>query len=129
MEPQAHMFALRRTAVAAMVGGAVVLCAALAFYPRLAEALPACPVHQYLGLLCPGCGGTHALLALLHGRVRDALHANAMLVLLVPAGIWFSVENCRRALRGTEFRWPHVPARAVYVLLFCASLFTVARNI
>jgi hypothetical protein len=129
MEPQAQNLALRRTAVGAALCSAVALFAASGFHPRLAEALPACPVHQYLGLLCPGCGGTHALLALLHGRLRDALNANALFVLLLPAGIWFSVEICRRALRRGDFRWPHVPARLIYLLLFCAALFTVARNI
>jgi hypothetical protein len=129
MEPQARNLALRRTVVVVVICGAVVLCGAAALYPTIAEALPACPVRHYLGLLCPGCGGTHALLALLHGRLRDALYANAMFVLLLPAGVWFSVESCRRALSSGEFRWPHMPASMIYLLLFCAGLFTVARNI
>lgn len=47
--------------------------------------LPECPLHKWTGLLCFGCGGTRAALALLHGDWATSLRCNA---LLVPAAAW-----------------------------------------
>jgi len=129
METLPQRLALRRSAVGVLICGSVLLCFALARNPKLAAMLPKCPVHEYLGLLCPGCGATHAALALLHGQLWAALHANALFVLLLPAGLWFGVECCRRALKSARFQWPAIPARAVYALLICASVFTLVRNL
>ena len=51
-----------------------------AFYPR-------CPFNLLTGLQCPGCGTTRALHHLLHGRIREALHLNAMLFVLLPVAL------------------------------------------
>jgi hypothetical protein len=53
---------------------------------------PQCWFHTVTGWLCPGCGSLRALHALLHGRVIQALQANALLVLalLVFAGFFLS---------------------------------------
>ena len=38
--------------------------------------LYACPLHTFTGILCPGCGGTRSMLALLRGHFSEALHDN-----------------------------------------------------
>lgn len=35
--------------------------------------LPPCPLYTYLGLYCPGCGGTRAIGSLLHGHILQSL--------------------------------------------------------
>jgi len=45
------------------------------FYPR-------CAFKTMTGLDCPGCGGTRAAHALLHGRVGDAFRLNPLLFVL-----------------------------------------------
>ncbi|MFE6776799.1 DUF2752 domain-containing protein [Streptomyces sp. NPDC057702] len=42
---------------------------------------PACPLLQYTGVLCPGCGGLRGAHALAHGDLVAALGANALAVL------------------------------------------------
>jgi hypothetical protein len=91
--------------------------------------MPACPLHQYFGVLCPGCGATRAFLALLHGRVAEAWHWNALFVCLVPVALWFAGECYRRAVSCDAFRWPKIPAEASYLLLAAAAFFGILRNL
>ncbi|MBQ9446282.1 MAG: DUF2752 domain-containing protein [Victivallales bacterium] len=46
--------------------------------------MPRCPFHEVTGMHCPGCGGTRAVHALLHGHPLKALRYNAI---LLPMGI------------------------------------------
>jgi hypothetical protein len=50
-----------------------------------------CPFHWLTGLDCPLCGLTRALFALAKGRLRDALHFNALAplaALMLAALLW-----------------------------------------
>src|SRR5579872_5582684 len=52
--------------------------------PTHESLFPDCLLLSRMGLYCAGCGVTRALHALLHGRVLEAVHDNAMLVMLLP---------------------------------------------
>jgi len=106
--------------------GVVVL---LRFPPTVYNFYPQCPIHEYLHLQCPGCGATRALAALLHGHVAEALHFNALLVVLLPFLAGYAAVFCYRAWRGVDFRWPQPPRMAVYGVLAVAVMFTVVRNL
>lgn len=41
---------------------------------------PACPLLHYLGIECPGCGGTRAMFSLLHGDVVTSIAMNPIVV-------------------------------------------------
>ena len=120
-----------RLAVAAVplvcVGlGAIVL---VLFPPEQYGFYPVCPVYRYLHVLCPGCGATRALAALLHGRVGEALRLNWLIVmsLLVCAG--YAAAGYRRLVRGDGLGWPRVPVAAIYGMLAVTVVFGVARNL
>jgi Protein of unknown function (DUF2752) len=120
----------RRSAAHALLAFALLLCAALFFYPPARASLyPTCPIHRIFGIACPGCGATRALAALLHGDVTEALRLNALFVVLLPFAVASVIESYRRALRPEIFRWPQPPAAAVYAALGAAIAFTVARNL
>ena len=80
--------------------------------------LPKCLFHEWTGLYCPGCGGTRALYALLHGELKTSLHDN---LLLIPVGLTAAALIVR----------PQIGLRrpvAIAILVIVVG-FTVLRNI
>ncbi|HEY2170075.1 MAG TPA: DUF2752 domain-containing protein [Candidatus Angelobacter sp.] len=91
------------------------------FYPR-------CPIYLTTHWLCPGCGSTRALHALLHFDVQTALHYNALFTLLFPvACLWFGFI-CYRTMRYDQFPNLVFPRSLAVCLTVTVVLFTVARN-
>ena len=94
-----------------------------AFYPR-------CPVYVFLGLRCPGCGGTRAVAALLRGEWREAVRWNPLVALLAPAGLGVAVWDMVGRLRGRSAEWlPRVPDAVWVAVLAGVMLFGVLRNV
>ncbi len=96
------------------------------FYPR-------CPVREVTGLLCPGCGGTRALAALLRGHLIEALGWNPLIamaaLLLGPAFLLCGVARRvwpQRISRATLHRWQHPLGVAALVV---SVVFTAWRNL
>lgn len=59
------------------------LAAVYTFDPSKTWFYPPCPFNYLTGLQCPGCGGTRALHALLHGDVAGAFAFNPMLFVVI----------------------------------------------
>jgi hypothetical protein len=128
--PSASAFRRRSTIAHALAAFALLSCSALIFFPPTRFNLyPQCPVHKYLGLLCPGCGSTHALAALLRGHLVEALDQNALFVLLLPFALAAAVRAYFRAVRPGDFRWPRMPTPALTAMLVAAAIFMAMRNL
>lgn len=54
------------------------------FDPSRHSFYPACVFKRLTGYDCPGCGGLRAAHAVLHGRVLEAIHLNALVVIGLP---------------------------------------------
>jgi hypothetical protein len=108
--------------------GAALLCTLAAamlfqFPPAQYSFYPQCPIHQIFGILCPGCGTTQALAALLHGHLSQALHLNALTMLLMPAALaWLAFARVRKIPLTP-------PPAAISATLVLAALFAVLRNL
>jgi Protein of unknown function (DUF2752) len=98
------------------------------FNPSTHGFYPSCLFHRLTGLNCPGCGGTRAMYALLHGDWRLALKDNALFVALLAAtaarGAWFARGTIRHRPIGQFF-----PTKWLWPLLAVAVVFTVLRNL
>lgn len=107
--------------LAGLAIGAVVL---YLFPPDRYAFYPVCPIHQYTGLLCPGCGATRAFAALLHGHVAEALRLNALVLVVFPGLLIYGLCLYRR-----HGKWLAVPSFVSGALLLVAAIFTIARNV
>ncbi len=91
------------------------------FYPR-------CAFHELTGWKCPGCGGTRAAHALLHGHVAEAWQYNPLTIVLLPVVAWLAA---REVLGRTTGRWgplPHLPRWGWLAAGGMVAAFGVVRN-
>jgi hypothetical protein len=115
---------MRAIACASLAGAAILY----KFPPQQYHFYPQCPVFQYLHVYCPGCGATRAMAALLHLRIAEALHYNALVVLVGPVLLAYFVVSYWRARRDEVFTWPRVPSVGLTALLVMSAAFGVLRN-
>ncbi|RFU85881.1 DUF2752 domain-containing protein [Streptomyces triticagri] len=89
---------------------------------------PACPLLQYTGVFCPGCGGLRCAHALVHGDLPAALTANALAVagfaLFAVGWVCWAVAAARGRPLRLDLRSAHLWVAGGVVLAF-----TVVRNL
>ncbi len=127
-------FTQSRIATAARAAAPPAVLAAVAtvlfrFPPTQSAFYPQCPIYAALHLACPGCGGTRALAALLHGRLIEALHFNALVTLALPFALGYGLVCYRRLLQAMVFRWPQPPPTAIHAATIATVLFAILRNL
>lgn len=126
--PKIHPANTRFAAIVLVLTAAGIAATVFFFNPAAHNFYPVCQFHRLTGLNCPGCGGTRALYALLHGNFFTALHDNALLVFgLAATGLrcaWFAVNQKRGRTSGEFF-----PAKFLWPLLAIVVVFTVLRNL
>lgn len=103
---------LYRTGLAALAAGCIVIplyfCGAL---KRLE--MPPCVYYACLHIYCPGCGGTRAVEALLHGRILESVwyHPVVLYTAIVFGGFMLTQSLERlgvRSIRGWSFHEWHL---------------------
>lgn len=96
------------------------------FYPR-------CPVYTAFGVLCPGCGGTRAVAALLRGHIEDAIRLNALVtiaaLLAIPGAALAAAARARLPKKMAHWCGSGWQQSVASVGLLAAVLFTLWRNL
>lgn len=92
------------------------------FYPR-------CVLHDWTGILCPGCGTLRAAHHLLHGRVGEAFASNALLVAWLPVLVWESARQLAWELRGVTLSPALRHPMWLWSFLASSIVFTAWRNL
>lgn len=99
------------------------------FPPTQYSFYPQCPIHYYFHILCPGCGTTRALAALLHGSFTEALRLNALTTLMVPIALMYAGMYYRRVLSREPVALLQPSPATIYATLAVAAVFTIGRNL
>jgi hypothetical protein len=101
--------------------------------PNRHAVYPQCLLYNTTGVYCAGCGATRAIHALLHGRVIEALHDNALFVAALPLLLYVAGSYALAAWRANT--WPEIPVdgrklarRGILIFLLMAG-FMVLRNL
>jgi len=94
---------------------------------------PQCLLYNATGYYCAGCGATRAIHALLHGRVIEALHDNALFVAALPLLLYVAGSYALAAWRADA--WPeislekHKLARRGISIFLAMMAFMLLRNL
>jgi hypothetical protein len=99
------------------------------FPPQKHDFYPQCPIFRLTHLECPGCGATRAMAALLQGRLGEALHFNALVVLLLPFLLWYFALVYWNAAKRNRWVWPQVRTSTLLFLIVISAGFTILRNV
>jgi hypothetical protein len=93
---------------------------------------PQCILYNATGIYCAGCGATRAVYALLHGRLLDALHDNALFIAGLPLLLYVVGSYALNAWHRNA--WPEIYVdgrawRTIIGILLLMITFMVLRNL
>lgn len=101
--------------------------------PNRHAVYPQCLLYNATGIYCAGCGATRAIYALLHGRMIEALHDNALFVAALPLLLYVAGSYALAAWSANA--WPEISVdgrklvrRGVLIFLLMMA-FMVLRNL
>lgn len=92
--------------------------------------LPPCLFHFITGYYCPGCGGTRAIRALLHGHVLQSVYYHPLVVYAVIIYVSFMLTqtvarlSCQRISIGMKYH-----NRYVWIALAILAVNFVIKNV
>lgn len=81
-----------------------------------------CPFHSATGFLCPGCGITRMIMAVISSDFKNAFGYNKLLFITLPfiLGIWLYSESCYviKGKRKNRLFYAVLLAETVLMLIF-----------
>ena len=119
----------RRRAVGRLTARIVLLGLAYALFIQCTGLGIPCVFRLVTGYRCPGCGMTHAAMALIHGQPKIAFRENPLSVSVVPLLLLYGAYRAEVYIRTarTDFRkWEIVFLGVLWVVVL---LFWLLRNL
>ncbi len=88
-----------------------------------------CILHDVFHIYCPGCGGTRAVMALLHLQIGRSLQLNPFALLFLLYGIYLLVHTWVFARKeGTPDRKGTLTGKILVVLIVLFFLYGIFRD-
>ena len=119
----------RRRAVGSLTARIVLLGLAYALFIQCTGHGIPCVFRLVTGYRCPGCGMTHAAMALIHGQPKVAFRENPLSLSVVPLLLLYGAYRAEVYIRTarTDFRkWEIVFLGVLWVVVL---LFWLLRNL
>ena len=86
-----------------------------------------CPIHKYLHLWCPGCGGTRMITSILQFDFYQAFRYNPLLFLFLIVGGIYGIILVFQAIKKKEIL---IPSYKIWIfILVIFLLYFILRNI
>lgn len=94
---------------------------------RLSRAFPMCTFYEQTGFLCPACGNTRSVRALLKGNIVESIGYNATSVILLIFSLMFYIEL---ALYAFGVKLHIIPRNYCFLVVFLIMLISyyIFRN-
>lgn len=119
---------LYRTGLSMIPVGIFLGCVALKWIiPHLPDS--ECAVHKFLGVYCPGCGGTRAVIALLHGEFLKSAWYHPFVMYTVLMYVWFMLSHTLEKLHISPFKGIKFEPWIMYGMLVMIGLNFVLKNV
>lgn len=88
-----------------------------------------CAVHMLLGIYCPGCGGTRAVIALLHGEFLKSAYYHPLVMYTVLMYAWFMLSHTLEKLHVPMIKGMKFESWIMYGMLVMIALNFVLKNV
>lgn len=85
--------------------------------------------HKFTGLLCPGCGITRMILAILHLDFKSAFQYNQVVFIFSPIILYFIIRLYVYWLKSENYKLSLIENIVVYIMLTILLIFGIIRNI
>ena len=118
-----------RIAQVAKRAGAILMVALACLCALLFTDVQLCPVQRYLGLHCPGCGGTRMVLRLLQLDLAGAFRANSLLLVTGPVILGLLGVRTARYVRTGQSPTPRWENRVWVGLAVLFVVYGVLRDL
>lgn len=103
------------------------------YHHPLLSALAMCPTRLFFHIYCPFCGGTRALILLLHGRFITSFLTNPVTLVLAAVCLYYEACAVRslythdlRYIRGARLRVLFIPLAVAVIWFFLHNILAAA---
>ena len=99
--------------------------------PESSKLFPKCPFRVLTGYECPGCGSQRAVHYLLNLEIKNAIQANALLVLSIPYILLLVLAELLKS-KSKFFMILHkilYSTKAIWTVLAIIVIWWIARNL
>lgn len=88
-----------------------------------------CPIRLATGFKCPGCGISHAIIALIHGNASEAWRQNPFILCTGPFLLAYALYRARKYVKDNDTRFRPWEIAFLAILLLAALSFGTLRNL
>lgn len=112
-----------------VIGGTALVVVGIMLLQRY-DILPSipCGVHEFLNVYCPGCGGTRALFALLHGQILQSLICNPAILFGAVLIFYYEIGVILTLVKKDGKRYFYQKCGLLYGYLAVVIVFAVIRD-
>lgn len=116
-------------------GGLILACIVIVFVfrtfnPSENSFFYTCPIYEYTGLQCAGCGSQRAFHQLLHFHIGEAIQLNVLFVISIPFILLAIGIKTWNWIFSTNFQIAFLKHRYFYMFWVIAILgFAILRNV